>query len=462
LPLIPPRTFRGTRDFLPAELLARRRIVDIIEEAYRRYGFQPLETPAIEYLEILTGKSEENDKLIYEIKRARGEQEETAESAIALRYDLTVPLARVVAQYAELPRPFKRYQIQPVWRADRPQPRQGRFREFVQCDADIVGTDSLLADAEIIALTYEVLRDLGFEKFKIRLSSRQLIFGVADTIPQAGIAGQDTPAVRESLFVVPFARALDKLDKIGWDGVAEELVSKGIYHQYALEVLKSLKAALTGADFETVGKVFAAGNCGERGRRGVREIRDVFLAAMNFGVPQEFIELDPFLARGLDYYTGPIFETVLPDYPHIGSLSGGGRYDGLVQTFSKERVPATGTTIGLDRIQTALTELGKFENLSSTTQVLVARFDAEGMSECSKIASELRRAGVRTELWYDDDKLKKQLAYANQQGIPLVVMAGPDERARGMMAMKNMRTGEQKETRREDLVETVKAMLPEL
>lgn len=163
LPVIQPRTFRGTRDFLPSELLGRRRITQIIEEAYRRYGFQPLETPAIEYLDILTGKSEENDKLIYEIKRARGEEEDSAESAIALRYDLTVPLARVVAQYGpELPRPFKRYQIQPVWRADRPQPRQGRFREFVQCDADIVGTESLLADAEIVALTYEVLRDLGF------------------------------------------------------------------------------------------------------------------------------------------------------------------------------------------------------------------------------------------------------------------------------------------------------------
>lgn len=455
--IITPRTFRGTRDFLPGELLARRRILETIEEAYRRYGFQPLETPAIEYLEILTGKSEENDKLLYEIKRARGGEEESAESAIALRYDLTVPLARVVAQYPELPRPFKRYQIQPVWRADRPQPRQGRFREFVQCDADIVGTESLLADAEIIALTYEVLRDLGFEKFKIRLSSRKLFCGISDTIPQSIVAGPNTPEIRDAAFVIPFARILDKLEKIGWEKVEEELVLAGIYSREALAILRRLDEAFRSCAFVEAEGVFEKGEWGQRGRDAVREIRLVHENAIALGVPREIISLDPFLARGLDYYTGPIFETVLPDYPHIGSLSGGGRYDGLVSTFSKQSVPATGTTIGLDRIQTALTEIGKFQPLASTTQVLIARFDAEGVPFALDLAAELRNAGIRVEVWYDDDKLKKQFAYADRQKIPFVIVAGTDERARGEISIKNMRTAEQKSVVRSEAVKEIAA-----
>jgi len=445
--LINPRTFRGTRDFLPNELLARHRILETIEEAYRRYGFQPLETPAIEYLEILTGKSEENDKLIYEIKRARGEEEESAEAAIALRYDLTVPLARVIAQYAELPRPFKRYQIQPVWRADRPQPRQGRFREFVQCDADIVGTDSLLADAEIIALTYEVLRDLGFENFRIRLSSRKLLRGIVSIIDS-----------RDSMFM-PICRIIDKLDKIGDDGVKRELVNLGIGWDKTVWAFDYVRTGFDSCRFNDIRVYLEANDQSGMGVIGLSEIEKVRLHALNLGVPETCLACDPTLARGLDYYTGPIFETVLPDHPHIGSLSGGGRYDGLVSTFSKERVPATGTTLGLDRIQTALTQLGKFKPMSSTTQVLVARFDAEGMSECLQMAAELRKAGLRTEVWYDDDKLKKQFAYADKQGIPLVVIAGPDERAKGTVALKNLRKQEQKEVAREGLVEMIKAWI---
>jgi len=467
LPIVTPRTFRGTRDFLPGELLGRRRILTVIEEAYRRYGFQPLETPAIEYLDILTGKSEENDKLIYEIKRARGEEEDTAETAIALRYDLTVPLARVVAQYAELPRPFKRYQIQPVWRADRPQPRQGRFREFVQCDADIVGTDSLLADAEIIALTYEVIRDLGFEKFVIRLSSRKLLHGLA------------VAATGDSKKFVLFCRLVDKLDKVGWEGIEADLRGLGVKPDVAHRVFDQMGRILSQnppdfvAAHETL-NMFSSDRefwdtvmdpafveAARTTKDGLKELEGVYNAALSLLVPAEMIKCDPLLARGLDYYTGPIFETVLPDYPHIGSLSGGGRYDGLVQTFSKERVPATGTTIGLDRIQTALTQLGKFPTQPSLTQVLVARFDADGMSYALKLAAELRKAGVNTEVWYDDDRIKKQFGYADKQGIPVVVLAGPDERTREQVAVKDLRRAEQKEVPLTDLVSTVRAILGE-
>lgn len=459
--MITPRTFRGTRDFLPSELLGRRRILEVIEEAYRRYGFQPLETPAIEYLDILTGKSEENDKLIYEIKRARGEEEETAESAIALRYDLTVPLARVVAQYgSELPRPFKRYQIQPVWRADRPQPRQGRFREFVQCDADIVGTESLLADVEIIALTYEVLRDLGFEKFVIRISSRKLLTAIIKILPLPGATPRDPDDFRHwyASYVSTFCRIIDKLDKIGWTGVENELNAAAMQPQQVRELMTKIETAFDMEDWQAVMDIMDGANSDD-GMRGVNEVATVYRNAIALGVPREHLHADPYLARGLDYYTGPIFESVSTELPHLGSLSGGGRFDGLVGTFSKETIPAVGTTLGLDRIQTALTQLNKFKTQPSTTQALVARFDAEGMSECLKIAAELRQSGIRTEIWYDDDRMKKQFAYADKQGIPLVVISGPDERNENMVAVKNLKTTEQKKVPRAALVETVKSWL---
>ncbi len=433
---------------MPPELLARRQLLAVIEEAYRRYGFQPLETPAIEYLDILTGKSDENDKLIYEIRRARGEDEDSAETAIALRYDLTVPLARVIAQYPEMPRPFKRYQIQPVWRADRPQPRQGRFREFVQCDADIIGTTSVLADAEIIALTYEVLRDLDFEGFCIRLSSRTFLSGLSELI--TGDASR----------MPTLCRCLDKLDKIGWDGVEKELAANGLPAETAKRFCTQIDSfAGTQPDFPSIRKLVTQS---EAAMAGLTEIEAVFAAARGLGVLAGVISVDATLARGLDYYTGPIFETVLPDHPHIGSLTGGGRYDRLVESFSKVSVPATGTTIGLDRIQTALTQLGKFAPVGSTTQILIARFDSEGMTDNLSIAAELRKAAMNVEVWYDDDRMKKQLAYADQQKIPLVIICGPDERKIGRVSVKNMRKAEQHSFARAELTESVKRLLSAL
>ena len=452
--IISPRTFRGTRDFLPSELLARRRILQVIEDAYRRYGFQPLETPAIEYLEILTGKSEENDKLIYEIKRARGDEEESAEAAIALRYDLTVPLARVVAQYAELPRPFKRYQIQPVWRADRPQPRQGRFREFVQCDADIVGTDSLLADAEIIALTYEVLRDLKFVDqhdkpiFGIRVSSRKYLAGfVLELFGDIG-------------FLIPFCRAIDKLEKIGSTGVAQELQRSGINAEKAFTYFERILEARLDpfAPDKRLEEIFVD----PLTREGIAEAFAVMRRAEELGVPSEVMQWDHTLARGLDYYTGPIFETILPQYPHIGSLSGGGRYDGLVATFSKENVPATGTTLGLDRIQTALEELNMFAPIPSETDILVAYFDDEGISTNLQIAKRLRKEDFNVEVWYDKAKLQKQLSYANRQDIPFVIIAGPSERQIGVVQVKNLRAHSQVEVKLNELVAYMRNARPQL
>ncbi len=427
-----PRTFRGTRDFLPPELIGRRRIQEIIERTYQRYGFQPLETPAIEYFDVLTGKSDETDKLIYKLEH-RGE-------ALGLRYDLTVPLARVVAQYKELPRPFKRYQIQPVWRADRPQLRQGRFREFVQCDADIVGTASLLADAEIVALTDEILRALGFEGFAIRLSSRKLLRGMARLI-----CGDE-----EKVF--PLCRCIDKLDKIGWDGVKEELIECGFDDAVRDRVMKFCGLWNNGPDWKATEGAFEGI---EVGLDGVREVHEVYERSIQLGVESQRLKPDLTLARGLDYYTGPIFETVLPDRSHIGSLSGGGRYDGLVATFTNEQVPATGTTLGLDRIQTAMTEIGLFHEEPSLTDVLIAQFDEEGLPAALALASRLRKADFNVEVWYEPNRLKKQLAYADRQKIPFVILLGPDERAAGTVTVKSLATGEQKTIAERELVNII-------
>jgi len=411
LQIITPRTFRGTRDFLPGELLARRRILETIEEAYRRYGFQPLETPAIEYLEILTGKSEENDKLLYEIKRARGGEEETAESAIALRYDLTVPLARVVAQYPELPRPFKRYQIQPVWRADRPQPRQGRFREFVQCDADIVGTESLLADAELIALTSEILTSLRVPRFQIRFSSRKFLKALARYA-----TGSDE-------YFPVFCRILDKLDKIGWDGVKEEWNRAGINGaraEKAIQEFINLNWERRQSFFDDKGQEFVDGFA------AMHDLNFLTIYCISLGAGDHAV-FDPTLARGLDYYTGPIFEAVLPELPHMGSLGGGGRYDGLVSTFSKTSVPATGISIGLDRLQSALTQLGLFKLIDSLSQVLICRHSHLFIEDNVKLGTRLRNLGLNVEVWYDDDRIGKQLSYADQHRIPVAIIRGEDE-----------------------------------
>jgi histidyl-tRNA synthetase len=428
------RTFRGTRDFLPPELIGRRRIQEIIEKTYQRYGFQPLETPAIEYFDVLTGKSDESDKLIYKLEH-KGD-------ALGLRYDLTVPLARVVAQYKELPRPFKRYQIQPVWRADRPQLRQGRFREFVQCDADIVGTTSLLADAEIVALTNEILQALGFEGFVIRLSSRKLLRGMARLI-----CGDE-----EKFFAL--CRCIDKLDKIGWDGVQEELSDCGFDSSVRARVMNFCGLWNEGPDWKAAESALEGV---EIGLEGVREVREVYERAIQLGVESQHLKPDLTLARGLDYYTGPIFETVLPSHPHIGSLSGGGRYDGLVATFTNEQVPATGTTLGLDRIQTAMADIGLFREEPSMTDVLIAQFDADGLPAALVLASKLRKADLNVEVWYEPDRLKKQLAYADRQKIPYVIILGPDERAAGTVTVKSLMTGEQNTVNESELIGLLKS-----
>jgi histidyl-tRNA synthetase len=422
--VIKPQAFRGTRDFLPEVMFPRAELVARIREVFERYGFGPMETPAIEYLETLSGKyGDEGEKLIYRLAYKGGD-------VLALRYDLTIPLARVVAQHPHLPKPFKRYQIQPVWRADRPQIHQGRFREFVQCDADIVGVAAPTADAEILMLTVEILRALEVGPFTVRLSHRRLLNAL---VRQAGIAQDAFGAA---------CRALDKWDKVGPEGVRREMEGAG-FETEQIERLLELVGQGEGEGFrdrlERFKEILKSDDEGIAALEDLTLIHDILQAA---GLA-EAVAFWPSLARGLDYYTGAIFESFHDALPHLGSLTGGGRYDDLIGIFLGERIPATGTTIGIDRILSALEQTGKLERRPSRTEVFVTLFEDQSPADAFALASRLRAEGFRVEVAYEAQRLKKQMAYAHKMGIPVVVLAGPEERERGEVTVKEMASGAQ-------------------
>jgi histidyl-tRNA synthetase len=436
------------RDFLPADVRRREYVIGVIREVYERYGFEPLETPAVENIETLMGKyGEEGNQLIFKILK-RGEHEQTGKADLALRYDLTVPLARVVAEYgAQLPKFFKRYQIQPVWRADRP--ARGRFREFYQCDVDAIGSRSMIVEAELCAAASDALARLGFTNFTIRLNHRQVLAGVLD---QSGIAAE----LHGDALV-----ALDKLDKIGAEGVAREFALRGISEEAGGKLLDFVagvasleKAAEIVADenAEQGREAFNAAVLGrlveflgddEAGARGCEELRQILQYAAASGAGAA-IKIDPSLARGLSYYTGAIMEINVPDL--AGSLGGGGRYDNLVGMFSKQQVPACGFSLGLERIIVVMTEREMFpaDLSSASADVLVTLWDESAATDALALARELRGGGLRVDVYPDGgDKVGKQFKYASSRGVPFVVVAGPDERARGEVSLKDMRSGEQ-------------------
>jgi histidyl-tRNA synthetase len=457
---------RGMRDFLPADVRRREYVIGVIREVYERYGFEPLETPAVENIETLMGKyGEEGNQLIFKILK-RGEHEKTGEADLALRYDLTVPLARVVAEYrASLPKFFKRYQIQPVWRADRP--ARGRYREFYQCDVDALGSRSMIVEAELCSAVSDVLVKLGFNDFTIRLNHRQALTGVLDA---AGI-GADKHA---DVLV-----ALDKLDKIGREGVGREFAGRGIAEEAGEALLsffenlasleqaarivpdevmlqteqQPLNAAILGRLLEFVGDH-------EAGARGVDELRQIIEFATASGAGTK-IKIDPSLARGLSYYTGAIMEINVPDL--AGSLGGGGRYDNLLGMFSGQDVPACGFSLGLERITLIMTEREMFPPalVASTADVMVTIWDEESISDSLRLAAELRAAGLRVDVYPEADKLGKQFKYASSRGLAFVAVIGADEKARDEVALKDMRSGEQKTLKRGDVAKTVREMLDE-
>jgi histidyl-tRNA synthetase len=424
------RPARGMRDFLPQDVRRRDFVIGVVEDVYRGYGFQPLETPALENIETLTGKyGEEGNRLIFKVLR-RGEQESSGETDLALRYDLTVPLARVVAEHrGRLPRFFKRYQIQPVWRADRP--GRGRFREFYQCDVDVIGSRSMVVEAELCAAVSDVLVRLGFDDFVIRINHRQVLSGLLEIF---GISGE---LHGQALM------ALDKLDKIGPDGVRRELQQRGI-GQAANALVTEFESGMTLERITTLVRdrpaaLAAAG-----------ELEQIFRLADATGAASR-LRFDVSLARGLSYYTGAIMEIAVTDL--AGSLGGGGRYDGLIGMFLGEDIPASGFSLGLERILVVMSERGMFppEVEATAADVLVTLFEGEDARDALRLARELRQAGVRVEVYPEAEKLGKQFKYAAASGVPHVAVLGSDERARGVVTIKDMRTGEQTEVPRADL-----------
>jgi len=427
---------RGMRDFLPADVRRREYVIGIVADVYRRYGFEPLETPAVENIETLMGKyGEEGDRLIFRILKRGDEGRQMGEADLALRYDLTVPLARVVAQYAgQLSRIFKRYQVQPVWRADRPQ--KGRFREFYQCDVDVVGSRSMVVEAELCAAASDVLHALGFEEFTLHLNHRQLLTGMLN--------GAGVPEPLHAAALV----ALDKQDKVGWEGVLGELKVRGIEDTSASTLSRWLGGASQSDWLNWLEREF--GDRVELIAASLAELREILRLSQNTSAARR-LRLDPSLARGLSYYTGAIMEIRVTDL--AGSLGGGGRYDGLIGMFLGEQVPACGFSLGLERILVVMTERSMFPTGLTTApvDVLITLWNAERAPDALALAASLRAKGVRVDVYPDTDKIGKQLKYASTRNIPFVVVVGDDEVQRGEVTVKDMRTGEQRSMGREEV-----------
>ncbi|WP_293525837.1 histidine--tRNA ligase [Prevotella sp.] len=450
-----PSIPKGTRDFSPVEMAKRNYIFDTIREVYALYGFRQIETPAMETLSTLMGKyGEEGDKLLFKVLNSGDYLAKLSDDELmqrnplhlatklcekGLRYDLTVPFARYVVQHRdEIQLPFKRYQIQPVWRADRPQ--KGRYREFYQCDADVVGSDSLLNEVELMQIVDTVFTRFGV-RVAIKINNRKILTGIAETIGEADK-------------IVDITVAIDKLDKIGIDAVNEELRRDGISD----EAIKKLQPiiALTGTNDEKLATIAQVLAQSEVGMKGVEETRFILDTLKTCGLHNQ-IDLDLTLARGLNYYTGAIFEVKALDYA-IGSITGGGRYDNLTGIFGLPGISGVGISFGADRIYDVLGGLDLYpKEAEQGTQLLFINFGATETAYCLPVLRRCREAGIRTEIYPDSVKMKKQMAYANAKQVSFVVLAGEEEIAQGKLTLKNMATGEQTLVTPEELVEAVKA-----
>lgn len=420
MPLITPRTLKGFRDHLPESMLQREQLIDTARCVYQSYGFSPIDTPALEYEEILLGKgSEETDKQVYCFEDHGGRR-------VGLRFDLTVPLARFSAQHiGELGTPLKRYQIAPVWRGENTQ--KGRYREFVQCDFDTIGTKSIIADIEIALVIHDLFIALGCESFKIHINNRKILTGLLSSL---GIEDQ----------TVTMLRCLDKLSKVSREKVAEEmLATEGIKKEEVAsllalteitgtseEVLKETQSLVTG------NAVFSA---------GISELTQLVHGLAAAGVPDSRVHLDLSIARGLDYYTGSIFETFLDALPEIGSVCSGGRYDHLAETYTKTELPGVGASLGLDRLLAAMQEIGALEGTPIAADILIVYFDPERSDDYLQLARQLRLSGLRVEMYVEPKKIGQQLKYANRRGHRLAVIAGSEELEQGVCQIKDLHTG---------------------
>ena len=441
LTMITPRTLKGFRDFLPEAMIAREMLLETATEVYRSYGFVPIDTPSLEYFEILAGKgSEETDKQLYRF-RDHGDRD------VALRFDLTVPLARFTAQHLnELGTPFKRYQFGKVWRGENTQ--AGRYREFTQCDFDTIGTKSVAADIETALVIHDLLRRIdiatkkSFERFTIRVNNRKVLTGLLEKLDLSEQA-------------VPVLRALDKLAKIGPEKVTEEMMqTAGASPEQAAKVLEmaSLDGTQTGILLQL--RTLLAGNA--TGEEGVDHLEQLFQAVTAAGVPSDRIQIDLSIARGLDYYTGIIFETFLDDLPKIGSVCSGGRYDNLAGLYTKQQLPGIGASLGLDRLLAAMEELDMLPKRGTRASVFLPWFVEERLDDYLKITALLRQAGIAVEFYPEPKKLGVQLKYADKKGFPWAIVIGDSEFEQGVAQIKDLQTGESREVAIEKLAESLK------
>lgn len=405
------QTLKGFRDFLPEQKRQRDWVQGRIVTAFQQAGFQPLETPTLEYKETILGKyGAEADKLVYQFT-------DNGDREVAMRYDQTVPTARVIAQYQnDIAFPFKRYQVQNVFRADKPQ--KGRYREFTQCDIDIYGSTSSIADAEILATAYAAYSNVGFKGFELRVNDRQVLISVLE------------PFVTEEVSVMSIIQSVDKLDKLSAEQVQKELTEKGLSLKQAAQALTAIQKAQPSAN-----------------------LQEIMGLAMKLGVPSEALVFTSSLARGLDYYTGMIFEVVVNEYS--GSLGGGGRYDNLINQLSGMSIPAVGFAVGFDRTVEVAEALGLMPKTLAPAQILVTVFDEALLNDSLELTRWLREQGVSAELYPQADKLGKQFKYANRLGFSFVAVIGSEEAAQGIIMLKNMITGEQEVVTREDLVKSL-------
>ena len=439
-----PSIPKGTRDFSPAEVAKRNYIISIIKSNFEKFGFQPIETPSFENSETLMGKyGEEGDRLIFKILNSgdylakadavllENKESNKLTSSIsekALRYDLTVPFARYVVQHqSEIEFPFKRYQVQPVWRADRPQ--KGRFREFFQCDADVVGSKSLWQEVELVQLYDSVFTELGLEGVTIKINNRKILSGIAEVI-----------GAKDKL--IDFTVALDKLDKIGEEGVKKEMVEKGIVES-AIEKVQPL-FHFTGTISEKLDKLSSLLDTSEEGMKGVEELRFICDNLLKLGLNKSVLDLDVTLARGLNYYTGAIFEVAPPKQVAMGSIGGGGRYDDLTGIFGLKDMSGVGISFGLDRIYLVIEELNLFpETVTSKSKALFINYGEKEAFYAMKAITKLRSFGIKVELYPDNVKVGKQFQHADKRGFSYVVIVGETEMNEGKFALKNLLSGVQ-------------------
>ncbi len=419
--MITPRTLKGFRDHLPETMIPREQLIDTAKRIYRSFGFSPIDTPALEYLEILTGKgSDETDRLMYRFQDHGGRH-------VGMRFDLTVPLARFVAQHINvLGTPFKRYHIATVWRGENT--HRGRYREFMQCDFDTIGTCSVASDIETALVIHDLMRAVGFSRFTIHINNRAVLNGLLERLD---LADKSTAILR----------ALDKLAKIGPEKVAQEMEATAqTTAQQATEVLKL--AGLAGTNDEILQQLEPLVSGSEVGQAGVARLAQIVDGLRAAGVGDENIRLDVSIARGLDYYTGVVFETFLDDLPAIGSVCSGGRYDNLAGTYSKQDLPGIGASLGLDRLLAAMEALEMIQRVRTPAEVLITYFDKERLNDYLRLAGQIRSAGVGVEVYPDPKKLKQQLKYADQRGFRVALIAGSREFDENCCQVKNLQTGD--------------------